>query len=77
MPNLLIEDMDAWFVWTKTGHGPKFVHHTAASAEAEAERLAGLNPGKKFIVMRAYRKVSVSVPEPVAVEAPAQIAEAV
>lgn len=63
-PNLVIEDCLFWFVWTKTGHLPRFAHHTHADAEAEADRLAALHRGRKFIVLRAYRKSHVPVPAP-------------
>lgn len=65
--SILTEPMDGFFVWTKRGKAPRFHHTTYASAQAEADRLAALNPGAKFIVMAAVSKHSVrvsSVPEP-------------
>lgn len=60
MSDLIIEDCEFWFVWTKKGHFPRFVHNTQAAAEAEADRLAQLKPhGRKFIVLRGYRKCHV------------------
>lgn len=65
MPNtenttLVVQECEFWFVWTKTGHIPRRCHNTQAEAEAEADRLARLIPhGKKYIVLRAYRKSHV------------------
>lgn len=59
-PPLKMEPTEFWFVWTKRGRVPRHIHQTAASAEAEAIRLASLNPGSKFIVLRAYAKFSVA-----------------
>lgn len=67
---LAIEDCKFWMVWTKTGRVPKFTHHTRADAEAEADRLAALHPGRKFIVLQAYRKSHVPLPA-----APAKLAQ--
>lgn len=40
--------------WMVKGGGPSFHKHaTRTSAEAEAKRLAGMNPGKLFYVMEA------------------------
>jgi len=59
-PLLKMEPTEFWFVWTKNGRVPRFVHHTAELAEAEATRLAAKFPGRKFIVLRAYAKFSVA-----------------
>jgi hypothetical protein len=60
MSELITEACEFWMVWTKTGHKPRHMHQTEASAIAEAERLASLKPhGKKFIVLRGYRKCHV------------------
>lgn len=57
MTDIVIEEVEFYFVWTKTGHIPRKVHQTLADAEAEADRLAGLRPhGKKYIILRAIRK---------------------
>lgn len=62
MSDLIVEPVEFWFVWTKTGHIPRHCHNTQAEAEAEADRLARLVPhGKKFIVLRAVRKCHVPV----------------
>jgi hypothetical protein len=61
MSVLINESCDFFMVWTKTGHKPRKVHATREIAEAEAARLAGLNPGKKFIVLHAYTKVVAQV----------------
>jgi hypothetical protein len=55
----IIEPRDGYFVWTKKGHAPRFHHHTLESAQAEADRLARLMPGAKFIVMAGVSKHSV------------------
>lgn len=44
------EPQSAWCVWTKTGRRPSYWHESREMAEAEAARLARLNPGKTFIV---------------------------
>lgn len=58
--------------WLVHGDGPtNYRHPTRASADAEAERLARMNPGQVFVVLgsvEAFRKVdverfSVCVPE--------------
>lgn len=59
MTAVVREAMDGFFVWTKKGKAPRFHHLTLVSAMAEAERLAALNPGAKFIVMQAMSKHSV------------------
>jgi len=57
MTDLIHEDCEFYMVWTKTGHKPRFIHGDEGSAVAEAERLARLHPGKKFIVLKGYRKM--------------------
>ena len=42
-----------WLVWHVDGGAPCYRHPTRASAEAEAERLARLHPGKAFAVMES------------------------
>ena len=60
MPDLITEPCEFWMVWTKTGHIPRRMHNTQAEAEAEADRLASLKPyGKKYIVLRGYRKCHI------------------
>lgn len=56
---------DAWFIWQKNGHPPRFAHATEESALTEAARLATAYPGKSFLVMHCLHKVRV---EPLAVE---------
>lgn len=57
-----IEPKDGFFVWTKKGKAPRFHHATLESAQAEADRLARLMPGAKFIVMAGVSKHSVPAP---------------
>lgn len=43
-----------WLVWSPSGRTPPSVEHpTIAAANAEADRLAGLNPGHSFFVLTA------------------------
>lgn len=59
---VLREPKDGFFVFTKRGKAPRFHHVSLASAVCEAERLATLHPGAKFIVMQAMSKHSVPAP---------------
>ena len=51
------ESQNKFCVWTKAGHRPAFFHATLEGATKEAERLAALQPGDKFIVMHVVDKV--------------------
>lgn len=42
-----------YFVWSPRGRVPSFEHPTAQNAKIEAERLARLNPGEKFMVLQS------------------------
>ena len=53
-----------YMVWTKTGHPPRVAHPKLATARAEAQRLARLQPGRKFIVLQAIEKYGVPAPPP-------------
>lgn len=65
-----VERVDVYCIWTKTGHRPTAFHKSLAIANAEANRLALKNPGKKFIVMRMIRKFgAVAVAETQTAEA--------
>jgi hypothetical protein len=55
---VITEGIDKYFVWTKAGRFPRYAHDTHEGAVAEAERLAKLTPGKKFIVAHFIEKVS-------------------
>jgi len=57
---LTVELVEFWYVWTKTGHKPHHKHDTEAEACHEATRLAILNPGKKFIILKAQTKFCFS-----------------
>lgn len=46
-----------WFVWNPHGNVPSFEHPTEQNAKIEAERLARLNPGQKFLVLRSVGEV--------------------
>jgi hypothetical protein len=52
------ESKDVYFVWTKTGRRPTRAHNDSESACNEAQRLAELCPGKKFLVLHATHKFS-------------------
>jgi hypothetical protein len=62
-PTLHEEAVEFWFVWTKKGHIPRHSHTTRDEAEKEAERLALINPGRKYIVLGAEKKI-VAIAEP-------------
>jgi hypothetical protein len=59
----VFEEMGSWCIWTKFGRRPQFYHPTRELAMAEAERLACLRPGCKFIVMKMEGKFGVPVDE--------------
>ena len=61
-PELFTRSANFWFVWTKKGKKPTFIHTDYEAARAEAERLAVLRPGATFILLHAREKVSFSVP---------------
>ena len=42
-----------WLVWNPNGHAPTRTHETRRSAELEAERLARMNRGQRFIVLQS------------------------
>lgn len=49
-----------WMVYGENGGAPTYKHETEASAKAEAERLAKLNQGKRFYVLKVIADVVVS-----------------
>lgn len=42
-----------WIVWNPNGRTPTRTHETRRGAEIEAERLARLNRGQRFIVLQS------------------------
>ena len=42
-----------WMVWQPESGKPTVRHETRGAADAEAQRLALLNPGKRFYVLKA------------------------
>lgn len=42
-----------WMVWNPQGHAPTRDHATRQSAEREADRLARVNRGQRFIVLQS------------------------
>lgn len=59
-----IGDEDFYVVWTPSGSAPQVIHGFQSEAEAEAERLAAANPGRKFYVLHGISHSEVS-PNPV------------
>jgi hypothetical protein len=60
--DVVSEDVDFAFVWTKHGRLPRVAHGTDEDALREAERLARKNPGRKFIVLHAHTKLHLPSP---------------
>jgi len=58
-PRAAYQEIGSWCIWTKFGRRPQFYHPTRELAMAEAERLAKLHPGRKFIVMKMEGKFGV------------------
>ena len=57
-----------WLVWREGGNPPTRKHEFQDMAEAEAERLARLNPGVRFYVLETK---SARIKDDVRVEVPA------
>lgn len=60
MPSQLLTetnpDTQFWMVWSpNSGLAPTAKHATGDSAVKEADRLAALNPGQRFYVLKALR----------------------
>lgn len=51
------DDAAFWMVWSPTGRPATVRHGSPAAANAEAERLARLDPRSEFYVLRAERRV--------------------
>lgn len=51
-----------WMVYGMGSRGSSFQHHSRAQAEAEARRLAKLNPGTTFVVLAAVDAFEASEP---------------
>lgn len=52
-----------WMVWRENGSAPTCRHFTKQIALAEAERLAALNPGEVFFVLKATAGVVSQSPK--------------
>lgn len=52
-----------WMVWCEDGGSPRVRHCNKQIAVAEAERLAKLNPGQVFFVLKATAGVCAKEPE--------------
>lgn len=63
-----------WIVWNPNGRTPTRKHGSRALARNEAYRLAGMNPGEQFFVLKAVAGAVCPVPQPVDIKmsAPAQ-----
>lgn len=48
-----------WFVWNPNGTVPRFEHESEMSARHEAERLARLSPGIRFLVLQSIAEVRI------------------
>lgn len=59
MSDVIRQDARFFMVWNKAGGPPRVGHAKLATARAEANRLARLHPGHKFIVLQALEKHSV------------------
>ena len=49
-----------YMVYNLQGHPPAVIHGTVWAAQAEAERLAHLNPGGSFYVLKAIKVSKVA-----------------
>lgn len=49
---MTIEVHKFWLVWNPNGRNPGYRHSSRESAQTEAERLAALNPGASFFVVK-------------------------
>ncbi|KHJ56274.1 hypothetical protein LA66_06825 [Aureimonas altamirensis] len=57
-----------WIVWNPRGRTPTRKHASRAMATNEAYRLAGMNPGEQFFVLKAVAGAACPVPEPVEIK---------
>ena len=51
-----------WMILNKNGSRPTVEHNSLNSAEKEAERLAGLNPGQQFIILESLKYCEIKNP---------------
>lgn len=51
-----------YMVWNKNGRTPRYRHKSSRCAIDEAKRLAHLNEGQDFFVLKAIKKVTVISP---------------
>jgi hypothetical protein len=63
-------DQQFWMVWCPQGSSPTAVHASGQLAINEAERLANMNPGKRFYVVKALRYVQKTTTNIVELPAP-------
>lgn len=60
-PPVVLYEEGLFFVYNPAGGPPRVVHISHASAKAEAERLAKLQPAHKFYVLKAVDEFSATV----------------
>jgi hypothetical protein len=51
-----------WIIWNPAANRPTVMHETLDSAKKEAERLAKLNPGQRFVVLKSIEFCEVHNP---------------
>lgn len=56
------EEVPFWLVWSPQGVAPRFKHEDPQSAAAEARRLATINPGRQFYVLRPVEMFAIREP---------------
>ena len=52
-----------WMVWSPSGGAPHRQHLTRSEADDEATRLARVNPGRMFLVLKAVGGFSADQPK--------------
>lgn len=54
------ENIEFFIVWNPAGDNPAMRHGTREKAQVEADRLARMNPGEEFYVLKAETMVEAS-----------------
>jgi hypothetical protein len=58
-----MEEEKFWMVWNPKGRAPTYRHHSKASAQEEAERLAAMHTDTSFYVLKAVSGVRAKKPD--------------